>query len=111
MSKKERASSARRIRWCFRASADPDPTLDEDFRNREAEEIIGSMIDHVDKFAFQFECAESGYLHHQGYFELVNKKAKTWILKNISMFEYLAPAKGTPKQVRLTKYEVRGTKQ
>jgi hypothetical protein len=37
-------------------------------------------------------------MHYQGYFELTNKKAMTWIRKNIFEFNYLAFAKGTPKQ-------------
>ncbi|QMW69037.1 replication-associated protein [Crucivirus-534] len=94
------ANNAKRIRWVFRSNAQQLMVIDdEETRSNEAAQLIGKMIDHVDKFAFQLESAPTtGYLHHQGYFELVNKKAKTWILKNIHAFEFLAPAKGSPKQ-------------
>lgn len=60
---------------------------------------MGQLLDHCDTFVFQLESAPTtGYQHYQGYFELVNKQRFTWIQNSIRKFEYLAPAKGTPKQ-------------
>jgi hypothetical protein len=101
MSKTKRESNpsqVKRIRWVFRCNADPEATT-EDTQEIDACRLIGDLIDHSDKFVFQLESAPTtGYLHHQGYFELKNKKAFTWIQKNIRKFEFLSPAKGTPKQ-------------
>jgi len=95
------ANNAKRIRWVFTHQCeDEDGEADLDtFRSIQAERLIGAMIDHVDKFAFQMESAPTtGTKHFQGYFELENKKAFTWIKNNVLDFHYLAPSKGSPKQ-------------
>nr|WAE42846.1 MAG: replication associated protein [Cressdnaviricota sp.] len=91
--------SPSRIRWVFRASANQDITLTEEQRDEEAMYLYGELIDHCEIFAFQLESAPTtGYVHFQGYFELIIKKQYTWIQKNIRHFEYIKEAKGTPKQ-------------
>lgn len=60
---------------------------------------MGCLIDHTILYAFQLETAPTtGYLHWQGYFELINKKRLTAIKSKIYPFEFLAKRKGTPLQ-------------
>jgi hypothetical protein len=89
-------SQDKRIRWCFRISAIPfdplrvEPDEVEPDREEEAKELLAILSPHCQRVVFQLESAPTtGYLHHQGYFELINKKAKTWILNNIFKPQYL----------------------
>jgi len=83
-----------KIKWVFRASYEVDAD-DEEPGLR----LYGELIDHCSAFAFQVESApETGYLHYQGCFFLINKKEFTWIQKSIRHFEYLMPQKGSPMQ-------------
>ncbi len=83
------------ISWVFRASAEDkngNIILTE-------EELFSYLVEHCDNFAFQLESApETGYLHYQGCFFLINKKRFDWIQKNIYKFEYLSQMKGKPHQ-------------
>ncbi len=77
------------ISWVFRASAEG---LSED-------DLYGLLIDHCDAFAFQKESApQTGYLHYQGCFFLINRKRFAWIQENIMKFEYLSKMNGKPHQ-------------
>lgn len=94
-----RKTGIRRIGWCFTLKAICQDKNDEEAINKEAEWLIGQMIDHCEKYAFQLESAPTtGYLHFQGYFELNNKNRFEWIQKHITKFEFLQERKGTPKQ-------------
>lgn len=96
----KKAQGVQRIHWVFRCNApSQDVTLSEDDRLPEYTYIIGQLLDHVEAYAFQLESApDTGYLHYQGFIQFTNRRRKTWILKNIHPFEFVAPMKGTPKQ-------------
>lgn len=69
----------------------------------EAEQLYGALLDVCEIFAFQREVAPTtGYMHYQGYLELVNKNRNTWIQNHLEKhglhFEFLEGARGTPKQ-------------
>lgn len=98
-----------RIHWVFRKNADPELITDED-RNDEATQLFGVLIEHCAAFAFQLESAPTtGYLHYQGYFQLVNKKRHTWIQSNMGHFEFIEGMKGKTSQAwaYATKLETR----
>lgn len=80
-------------------------SVSEDFGNtdEEAIQLYGALLEICEIFAYQMEVAPStGYLHYQGYLELVNKNRHTWIQNHLKKhglhFEYLEGAKGTPMQ-------------
>jgi len=86
-----RKQDSARIRWVFRQSA----TDDED----EAWALHAKFLEHCTAAAFQLESApDTGYLHYQGSFWLINRKRFQWIQKELGHFEYLQPQKGTPLQ-------------
>jgi len=86
------------INWVFRCNAEYLGTS-ERRRTKEGDALMGLLIDHCKAVTFQLESAPTtGYLHFQGAFQLLNKKRKFWILKNIFEFEYLAPMKGSCQQ-------------
>jgi len=88
-----------RIHWCWRCNADPDLPVTYEDRFDEVHDLINTFIDKVEAFAFQLESgAENGYLHYQGYFQLINRDRKHHMLETIYPFEYLAPMKGKPRQ-------------
>ena len=65
----------------------------------EANLLYGALLEHCAIFAFQLERAPTtGYLHWQGYFELINKKRLGWIRQNVYDFDHLDKRKGTPLQ-------------
>jgi len=71
--------------------------------DEEAEQLFGALLDFCEIFAFQKEVAPtSGYVHYQGYLELVNKHVHSWIQNNLAKhglhFEFLEGKKGTPIQ-------------
>jgi len=88
-----RKQSNKCIRWVFRASA-------AEFGEVDIENLYGALLEISDCFAYQKESApQTGYLHFQGYLELVNKNRHTWIQNHLKQygyhFEFLQPAKGT----------------
>jgi hypothetical protein len=88
-----RKTSPARIRWVFRCNAEGDET--------EGQTLSDILSKFCQCFCFQKESApDTGYLHFQGYLELINKNRHTWIQKQIDPFHfhYLMQAKGTPKQ-------------
>lgn len=96
--KKPKQPSAK-IGWVFTAKAQCQDQEELLQLEEEAEYLFGALIDHVNILAFQLEVGkENGYLHYQGYFELINKKRLTWIKSNIYPFEYLDGRRGTPLQ-------------
>lgn len=102
--------SDRRVRWCFRINAIPydplrlEPDEVEPDREEEAQALLGQLRPHCQRIVFQLESAPTtGYLHHQGYLELTNKKAKTWILANVFKPQYLKLAKA-PKPIQAWNY-------
>lgn len=96
----KQSKQVKRIRWCFRASLGFDAAdLSDDAIEEEATRLYGELIQHCEIFIFQLESAPTtGYLHFQGYLELETKNRFCWIQNNIRKFEYLTPAKGSPKQ-------------
>lgn len=99
-----------RVCWVFTAKAECQDKDQIDSLMQEADELCGQLVDQCEKYAFQLEAAPTtGYLHFQGYFELVNKKSFDWIQKHIRQFEYLKERKGSPHQAwaYATKQETR----
>ena len=96
-----------RIHWCWRLSATTEAGegATEEARLQEGLWLEGQLIDHCECYTFQLEKGEEvsaanpqGYFHWQGYCQFLNKKPKSWILKHVAEFNYLAPSGGTPKQ-------------
>lgn len=98
-----------KIHWVFRLSADPEIIDDQD-RHDEATQLYGLLLEHCASFAFQLESAPTtGYLHYQGYMQMINKKRFGWIQSNMIKFEYLDGMKGKTSQAwaYATKVETR----
>jgi len=84
----------KRIRWVFRCNAEDE---------EDGWRLYGVLVPLCQCFAFQLESAPTtGYLHFQGYLELINKNRKTWILNQLQKegcdFQYCQPIKGSPLQ-------------
>jgi hypothetical protein len=109
--KKVGRTGLKRTRWVFRCNAAINDEPNEvTTRETHAAFLETKLKEYCDTFAFQLESAPStGYLHYQGYFELMVRNRFQWIQNNLRKFEYLAFAKGTPKQAWLycTKEETR----
>lgn len=87
---------ARAIGWVFTTSFDE---LGFDDVQEAADFLMGQLLDYCTLFAFQQERAPTtGYLHFQGYLELVNKGRVTTIKSKIYPFDFLDKRKGTPLQ-------------
>lgn len=94
-----RNTAPARIGWVFRMSA----TFGYEDDDLEGWALQGILTPYCKCFAFQLESAPTtGYLHYQGYLELLNKNRHTWIQnlleQNGMHFEYLKARKGTPQQ-------------
>nr|QKV51017.1 putative replication associated protein [Crucivirus sp.] len=90
----------KRVRWVFTARAELGNEPGELPMTREdhAQFLVRQLREHCGSFVFQLEAAPTtGYLHYQGYLELLNRNRHQWIMNNIRKFEYLSPAKGSPK--------------
>lgn len=90
--------SNKQIAWVFRKSV----TLPFDSEDpSEAWDLQGKLLEHCESFIFQIESApNTGYLHYQGAFWLLNRNRHTWIQNTLGHFEYLLSKSknATPKQ-------------
>lgn len=98
-SKVAQPREVQRIHWVFRCNADQNLPVTHEDRFDEVHDLINDLIERVEAFAFQLESAPTtGYLHYQGYFQLINRDRKRHLLDTMRAFEYLSPCKGSPKQ-------------
>lgn len=90
---------SQRIHWCFRANYNGDINAFDEGADEEVLYLIGQLTTLCVAFAFQLESAPTtGYLHFQGYFQLLNRNRKGPLLRDLFPFEYLSPMKGKVKQ-------------